>query len=80
MENRCDIKKSRNGDKRCFWYQGFLKARAAEKVAQNPIPELVAIPILQAPTISTYVQPATATEPTQPVTTMPKQPKQFPVI
>ena len=76
MESRCDIKKCRKGDKRCFQYQRFLQVQAAETTSQNLTlthPALVAIPILQAPTIGTYAQPVSATIPTQPVATTSEQ-------
>ena len=83
MESRDDIRKPRKGNKRCFQHQGFLQAKVVETAPQNFTlnkPALVAIPILQTPTIGTYAQPVTVTAPTQPVATtsgQPQQPQKF---
>ena len=79
-ETRCDIKKLRKIDKRCFQCQRFLKARAVETMPQNSAltkPAAVAIPLLQAATLGTYTQPVTETAPTQPVETTSEQPPKF---
>ena len=54
----------------------FLQAKAVETVPQNLTliqPVLLAIPILQAPTIGTQAQPVTAMVPTEPVATTSEQ-------
>ena len=43
---------------------------------QTPVLTQPAVPELQAPTVGTYAEPVTAAAPTQPATTMSKQPKQ----
>ena len=75
-ESRCDIKKPRKGDKRCFQYQGSIQTRVEETVPQNPILTQPAVPILQVSTIGPYTDPVTATVPTQPATAIAKQPQQ----
>ena len=78
MESRCDIKKLSKGDKRCFQYQGFLQDKAAEIIPQNvrlTQPVVVTISKVQEPIIGTYVQPVTATAPTQTMVTISRQPQ-----
>ena len=66
-----------------FQYQGLAQAKTAETMPQNPTPThpaSVAVPIQQADTTVTYVQPVTVpgTAPTQSVITTSGQPQQLP--
>ena len=68
-----------------FQYNGLAQAKAVKTMSKNPTvtqPALVAIPIQQAATRVTCVQPVTiqATVPTQPMVTTSGQPQQFPKI
>ena len=89
METKCKIKKlykPRKADKgysEMFQYNGLAQTKTVETVPQNHTvtkPALVAIPIQEAPTTVTYVQPVTipAAVPTQPMVTTSGQPQQFP--